>query len=82
MNTKTMRAQSSFWSASTIKLRALFHNTGQVENTIQGGSTGGSLANEVRFIGEAEKPAPQCSVVPWATTDPSVKDTRGTHARN
>ncbi|HKB64605.1 MAG TPA: hypothetical protein VKC61_02040 [Pyrinomonadaceae bacterium] len=49
-NTKIIRAQAGFWPASTIKLRALFHNTRQVENT--GTSTGGSLANEVSFIGE------------------------------
>jgi hypothetical protein len=49
-NTKIIRAQAGLWPTSTIKLRALFHNTRQVENT--GTSTGGSLANEVSFIGE------------------------------
>lgn len=49
-NTKIIRAQVGLWPTSTIKLRALFHNTRQVENT--GTSTGGSLANEVSFIGE------------------------------
>ncbi len=49
-NTKIVRAQAGLWPTSTIKLRALFHNTRQVENT--GTSTGGSLANEVNFIGE------------------------------
>ncbi len=49
-NTKIIRAQAGLWPASTIKLRALFHNTRQAENT--GTSTGGSLANEVTFIGE------------------------------
>jgi hypothetical protein len=49
-NTKVIRAQLGMWPSSTIKLRALFHNTRQVENT--GTSTGGSLANEVSFIGE------------------------------
>ena len=49
-NTKIVRAQAGLWPTSTIKLRALFHNTRQVENT--GTSTGGSLANEVSFIGE------------------------------
>lgn len=49
-NTKIVRAQAGLWPTSTIKLRVLFHNTRQVENT--GTSTGGSLANEVSFIGE------------------------------
>jgi hypothetical protein len=49
-NTKIVRAQAGLWPTPTIKLRALFHNTRQVENT--GTSTGGSLANEVSFIGE------------------------------
>jgi hypothetical protein len=49
-NTKIIRAQTGLWLTSTIKLRALFHNTRQVEPT--GTSTGGSLANEVSFIGE------------------------------
>lgn len=49
-NTKIVRAQAGLWPTSTIKFRALFHNTRQVENT--GTSTGGSLANEVSFIGE------------------------------
>ena len=49
-NTKIIRAQAGLWPTSTIKLRALFHNTRQVDNT--GTSTGGSLANEVSFIGE------------------------------
>jgi hypothetical protein len=49
-NTKIIRAQAGLWPTSTIKLRALFHNTRQVENT--GTSTGGSLADEVSFIGE------------------------------
>jgi hypothetical protein len=49
-NTKIVRAQAGLWPTSTIKLRVLFHNTRQVENT--GTSTGGSLANEVNFIGE------------------------------
>jgi hypothetical protein len=49
-NTKIVRAQAGLWPTSTIKLRALFHNTRQVEHT--GTSTGGSLANEVSFIGE------------------------------
>ena len=49
-NTKIIRAQAGLWPTLTIKLRALFHNTRQVENT--GTSTGGSLANEVSFIGE------------------------------
>jgi hypothetical protein len=49
-NTKIVRAQVGMWPTSTIKLRTQFHNTRQVENT--GTSTGGSLANEVSFIGE------------------------------
>ena len=49
-NAKIVRAQVGLWPTSTIKVRALFHNTRQVENT--GTSTGGSLANEVNFIGE------------------------------
>lgn len=49
-NTKIIRAQAGVWPTSTIKLRALFYNTRQVENT--GTSTGGNLANEVSFIGE------------------------------
>jgi hypothetical protein len=49
-NTKIVRAQAGVWPTSTIKIRALFHNTRQVENT--GTSTGGSLSNEVSFIGE------------------------------
>lgn len=49
-NTKIIRAQAGLWPTSTIKLRGLFHNTRQVENT--GTSTGGSLADEVSFIGE------------------------------
>lgn len=49
-NTKIVRAQAGLWPTSTIKLRALFHNTRQVEPT--GTSKGGSLANEVSFIGE------------------------------
>jgi hypothetical protein len=49
-NTKIVRAQVGMWPTSTIRLRTQFHNTRQVENT--GTSTGGSLANEVSFIGE------------------------------
>jgi len=49
-NTKIIRAQAGLWPTSTIKLRTLFHNTRQVENT--GTSKGGSLANEVSLIGE------------------------------
>jgi hypothetical protein len=49
-NTKIIRAQIGLWPTSTIKLRALFHNTRQVENT--GTSTGGSLANEMSYIAE------------------------------
>jgi hypothetical protein len=49
-NTKIIRAQAGLWPTSTIKLRVLFHNTRQVENT--GTSTSGSLANELSFIGE------------------------------
>jgi len=49
-NTKIVRAQVGIWPTSAIKLRTQFHNTRQVENT--GTSTGGSLANEVSFIGE------------------------------
>lgn len=49
-NTKIIRAQAGLWPTSTIKIRALFHNTRQVQNT--GTSLGGSLANEVSFIGE------------------------------
>jgi hypothetical protein len=49
-NTKIIRAQAGLWPTSTIKLRALFHNTRQVENT--GTSTGGSLANEMSYIAE------------------------------
>jgi hypothetical protein len=49
-NTKIIRAQVGLWPTSTIKLRALFHNTRQVENT--GTSTGGSLANEMSYIAE------------------------------
>ena len=49
-NTKIIRAQAGLWPTSTIKLRALFHNTRQVENT--GTSTGGSLANELSYIAE------------------------------
>ena len=48
--TKIIRAQAGLWPTSKVKLRALFHNTRQVENT--GTSTGGSLANEVSFICE------------------------------
>jgi hypothetical protein len=49
-NTRIVRAQAGFWPTPTIKLRALFHNTRQVENT--GRSTGGSLANEMSYIAE------------------------------
>lgn len=49
-NTKIIRAQAGFYPTSAIKLRALFHNTRQIENT--GLSTGGSLSNEITFIGE------------------------------
>jgi hypothetical protein len=49
-NTKIIRAQAGLWPTSTIKLRALFHNTRQVENT--GTGTGGSLANELSYIAE------------------------------
>lgn len=49
-NTKIIRAQAGLWPTSTVKVRALFHNTRQVENT--GTSSGGSLTNEVSFIGE------------------------------
>ena len=49
-NTKIIRAQAGLWPTSTIKVRALFHNTRQVEPT--GTSTGGTLSNEVSFIGE------------------------------
>lgn len=49
-NTKIIRAQAGFYPKSNIKLRALYHNTRQVENT--GTSTGGSLSDEISFVGE------------------------------
>jgi hypothetical protein len=49
-NTSIVRAQLVFWPASTVKLRAQFHNTRQVSPT--GASTGGNLTNELSYIAE------------------------------